>query len=133
MAPEIVNMIKVLCAVQVCAVQTENGLLEWFPVDSSVRQGCLVYPMILAILRDFVLQACRFRGGIQISPELQLNDCDFDDDIALVAHCQEEIQHNLNELAVKSSPMGQKINVINEKYAKRSFGNHCSWDLIQKH
>ena len=64
MPPKIVNMIKSMYAAQVCAVQMENGLSEWFPLDSGVRQGCLLSPILFAILIDFALRAFHFRGGI---------------------------------------------------------------------
>ena len=81
-------MIKVLYAEQVFSVQTQIGLSKWFPVESGVRQGCLISPILFAILIDFVLRACHFRGGIKLSPEGQIHNSDFADDIVLVAHCQ---------------------------------------------
>ena len=62
-----------------------------------------------------MLRACHFRGGIQLSPEHQIHDCDFPGDIALAAHCQEDVQHNLNEIAAKAAPMGLKINIDKTK------------------
>ena len=35
--PKIVNLIKSLYDAQVCAVQMENGLSEWFPVESGCK------------------------------------------------------------------------------------------------
>ena len=93
---------------QVFAVQTENRLSEWFRVESGVRQGCLLSPTLFAMLRNFVINTKQ-------SPERQIQDCDFADDIVLVAHCQEDIQHNLNELAAKLSSMGVKINIDKTK------------------
>ena len=45
MPKSIVNMNKALYATQVCAVQMEHGLSEWFPVESGIRQGCLLSPI----------------------------------------------------------------------------------------
>ena len=115
MPPKIVNMIKSLYAAHVCAVQMVNGLSEWFPVEFAVRQGCVLSPILFAILIDFVLRACHFRGGIQLSPKRQIHAFDFADDIVLIAHCQDDIQCNLYELAAKAAPVGLKININKTK------------------
>ena len=98
----------------------EDGLAEWFPVESGVRQGCLLSPILFSILINFVCRSCHFRQGIQLSPERQIHDCNFADDIVLVAHCQEDIQHHLNELVAKAALMGLKINVDKRKSMSNS-------------
>ncbi|XP_065565801.1 uncharacterized protein LOC136030660 [Artemia franciscana] len=80
-----------------------------------MRQECLLSQILFAILIDFVLRACHFRGGIQLSPDRQIHDCNFADNIILMAHCQEDIQHKLNELAAKATHMSLNINVDKTK------------------
>ena len=98
MPVKIVNMIKALYAAHVYAVQTKDGMSDWLPVESRVRQGCLLSLILFSVLIGFVLRACHFRRGIKQFPERRVHNCDLADDIVLVAHCQEDIQHNLDEL-----------------------------------
>ena len=58
-----------------------------------------------------MLRACHFRDGIQLSLERQIHDFHFTDNIALAAHCKEDIQRILIELTVKAGTIGLKINV----------------------
>jgi len=54
--------------------------------------------MLFAILIDLVNQAFHFRAGGQLSSEQQLHDHEFENNVDHVAHCQDAIQHNLQEL-----------------------------------
>ena len=45
-----------------CAAQMEDGLTEWFAVQSGVRQGCILSPLLFVIVIDFVLCECSFSG-----------------------------------------------------------------------
>ena len=53
--------------------------------------------------------------GIQPSPECQLHNCEFTDDITPAVHLQDDIQHNLNEPVAKVAPTGLQINVVKTK------------------
>ncbi|XP_065570432.1 uncharacterized protein LOC136033587 [Artemia franciscana] len=81
-----------------CAVPTEGGLTDWFTVQSGVRQGCILSPLLFAIVIDFVLRGCSFSGGLQLNPLRALHGGVFADDIAFFAHESEAIQHNIREL-----------------------------------
>ena len=90
--------IKILYVPQVRIVQTEIGLSQWFQVESAICHECLLSPMLFAILIDLVNQAFHFRAGGQLSSEQQLHDHEFENNVDHVAHCQDAIQHNLQEL-----------------------------------
>ena len=65
---KMVNIVKALYLDIMCAVQTEDGLTEWFTVQSGVRQGCILSLLLFAIVIDFVLCGCSFSGGSTIKP-----------------------------------------------------------------
>ena len=112
---KIVNIIKALYHDIMCAVQTEGGLTEWFSVQSGVRQGCILSPLLFAIVIDFVLRGCSFSGGIQLNPLRELNDGDFADDVALITHDPEDMQRNINELGRMANAVGLSINANKTK------------------
>ena len=112
---KIVNIIKALYHDIICAVQTEGGLTEWFSVQSGVRQGCNLSPLLFAIVIDFVLRGCSFSGGIQLNPLRELNDGDFADDVALITHDPEDMQRNINELGRMANAVGLSINANKTK------------------
>ena len=107
--PKIVNKIKVCCT-GFCSPEMEWAV--WLvPCRVRLRQGCLLSPILFTMLKHFMLWACHFRNGTQLSLERQIHDFHFTDNIALAAHCKEDIQRNLTELAVKAGTIGLKINV----------------------
>ena len=112
---KIVNIIKALYLDIKCAVQTEGGLTDWFTVQSGVRQGCILSPLLFAIVIDFVLRGCSFSEGLQLNPLRTLHDGVFADDIALFAHESEDIQHNINELERVANAVGLSINANKTK------------------
>ena len=92
-----------------------GGLTDWFTVQSGVRQGYILSPLIFAIVIDFVLRRCSFSGGLQLNPLRILHDGVFADDIALFAYESEAIQHNINELGRLANAVGLSINANKAK------------------
>ena len=67
-----IKMIKFLYEGQLCAVQTYKGWMQWYTVESSVRQGRLLSPILFIIIIDFVLSSCNFFGSVQLNPQRRL-------------------------------------------------------------
>ena len=68
-----------------CAVRTEGILGELFEIHSGVRQGCVLSPLLFAIIMDWVLKrSMEKQAGIKWIDGKDLSDLDFADDIVLL-------------------------------------------------
>ena len=112
---KIVNIIKAPYLDIICTVQTEGDLTDWFTVQSGVRQGCILSPLLFAIVIDLVLCGCSFSGDLQLNPLREFHDGVFADDIALFAHESEAIQNNINELERVANAAGLSISANKTK------------------
>jgi len=83
-----------------------------FEIRTGVRQGCLLSPFLFLIAIDFIMrEATRGRkNGIQWSISTQLDDLDFADDIALLAHNHRQMQEKTDIIEQTSRNIGLKIN-----------------------
>ena len=79
-----------------------NGkLTEPFNVQTGVRQGCLLSPVIFLMVVDWVMKQSTAdrRTGIQWTFMKQLEDLDLADDISLLSHKQQDAQEKLGRVA----------------------------------
>ena len=84
---KIISIIKTFCEHFECSVIMGNYLSEWFSVQSGVRQGCIISPILFLVAIDWITTnttADRPRG-IQWTLFCQLEDLDFADDFALLS------------------------------------------------
>src|SRR6218665_1814555 len=68
-----------------CAVRHGGEMGEWFQVITGVRQGCVLSPLIFALVVDWVMTRVMSAKdtGIRWATGDRLGDLDFADDIAL--------------------------------------------------
>ena len=91
-----------------------NGkLTEPFNVQTVVRQGCLLSPVIFLMVVDWVMKQSTAdrRTGIQWTFMKQLEDLDFTDDISLLSHKQQDAQEKLCRVAEEAEKTGLQINI----------------------
>ena len=95
----------------------ERGLTESFSIQSGVRQGCLLSPFLFLLAVDWIMKETTTgsRNGIQWSLLEQLEDLDFADDLALLAHTHTQMQAKTTKLEAVSSKLGLKINTDKAK------------------
>ena len=99
---KIVSLIKLFYEKFECSILLDNSTTEWFSVESGVRQGCILSPILFTIAIDWVLRRTTEdkARGIQWTMFSKLEDLDFADDIALLStnapHCQEKVTRLLN-------------------------------------
>ena len=98
-----------------CQVVHNGFLSEPFSVDTGVRQGCLLSPLLFLMVVDWIMHKTTeiHNLALQWTPWSQLNDLDFADDIALVSHNHQQMQQKTTHMANTSAKIG--LNVSKDK------------------
>ena len=100
-----------------CSIIMGSKISKTFPVNSGVRQGCILSPMLFLITIDWVMRqttADKARG-IQWTLLSHLEDLDFADDLALLASRNEHLQKKTDRLVNFASQTGLEINTAKTK------------------
>ena len=117
---KIINILKNMYADNQCCVRHEGQESEWFQVKSGVRQGCIISPLLFLVAIDWVMKKTmedRPRGLVWELSE-RLEDEDFADDLALLAHTQSDIQEKTNRVDRIARSIGLRINHSKSKIMK---------------
>ena len=113
---KLINMIKALYNDFQCCVIHRGKLSPAFRVDTGVKQGCLLSPIIFTLAIDWVMsQATKGRNGLQWTLDTQLHDLDFADDIVLMTQAFAHLQEKANDVNNEASKLGLKINAEKTK------------------
>ena len=81
-----------------CCVRVNNFHTNWFQVNSGLRQGCSLSPLLFNLfINDLALRIKSLGRGICIDDE-NISILMYADDIVLIAKNEENLQHMLNEL-----------------------------------
>ena len=114
---KIISLVKNTYEGTNCRILHEGGLTESFSIKSGVRQGCLLSPFLFLLAVDWIMKekTTGSRNGIQWTLVDQLEDLDFADDLALLAHTHTQMQAKTTELEAVSSKLGLKINTDKTK------------------
>lgn len=85
---------------------------RWFSVDSGVRQGCIISPILFLVAIDWVMRKTTIdqNRGIQWTMFSTLEDLDFADDIALLSSKHSHIQEKTTRLSHFANQVGLHIN-----------------------
>ena len=117
---KIISLVKNTYEGTNCRILHEGGLTESFSIESGVRQGCLLSSFLFLLAVDWIMKETTtgLRNGIQWSLVEQLEDLDFADDLALLAHTRTQMQAKTTKLEAVSSKLGLKINMDKTKTIK---------------
>jgi len=91
---------------------TVGDMSSWFQVITGVWQGCILSPLLFAIMTDWVLRSSteRSAGGIMWTGDLHLCDFNFADDIALIDDSWSKMQLTTSVLQEEASKVWLFIN-----------------------
>ena len=114
---KIISLVKNTYEGTNCRILHEGGLTESFSIKLGVRQGCLLSPFLFLLAVDWIMKETTTgsRNGIQWTLVDQLEDLDFADDLALLAHTHTQMQAKTTKLEAISSKLGLKINTDKTK------------------
>ncbi|VDP43206.1 unnamed protein product [Schistosoma curassoni] len=91
-----------------CKIVHGGQLTNSFDVKTGVRQDCLLSLYLFLLLIDWIMEMSTSEGkhGIQWTSEMQLDDLDFADDLALRSHTQQQMQEKTTSVAAASATVG---------------------------
>lgn len=123
--PKIISIVKMMYKEYTCQVKHEGKLSEPFTLNSGVRQGCLLSPLLFLLTLDGVMKKTtqEKRRGIQWTPNERLEDLDFADDICLLSHTFKDMSEKLKELEAEAQRVGLKINTAKTKEIRMNSTN----------
>jgi hypothetical protein len=92
-----------------------------FVVNSGVKQGCILSPLLFNIVLDFVMRIVnKKKRGIQWDPFNRLSDLDYADDLVVLTHSMQECQEFLDDLVRVAKSVGLTINAKKTKLMRTS-------------
>ena len=95
---------------------------KWFRVVSGVRQGCVLSPLIFAIVVDWIMsRATGENTGLKWTEGERLTDLDFADDIALL----DGIKHLTVWVQAEAAKVGLAINPDKTNRKMAGDGQDC--------
>ena len=108
---KIINIVKDMYASNMCCVRHEGKHSEWFQVQTGVRQGCIISPLLFLIVIDYVMRTATADKprGLVWGLFNRLEDSDFADDIALLSHTHQDTQEKTDRVAQTARKVGLKI------------------------
>ena len=110
---KIVNLIQCIYQDMGCRVVHAGQTSEKFQVKTGVRQACLLSPFLFLLVIDWIMKETT-RGennGIQWTLFEQLDDLGFADDLALLAHNQNQMQDKTCSLETFSAKTGLRTSL----------------------
>nr|KAG5711041.1 hypothetical protein BaRGS_013775 [Batillaria attramentaria] len=118
--PKLSRLIQTSYEGMACQVVHQGKLSRRFDVKTGVRQGCLLSPFLFLLAIDWIMKTTTegTRNGIQWTLWTQLDDLDFADDLALLAHSHQQMQDKTSTLATTSAQVGLDIHPQKTKVLK---------------
>ena len=114
---KIVNILTSFYSNNQCCVRHMGQQSEWFQVKSGVRQGCVISPLLFLVVIDWVMKRSTSDRprGITWNSFDNLEDEDFADDIALLAHSNQDMQEKTSLIELYAGQVGLKISTSKTK------------------
>ena len=100
-----------------CSVVVDGKLSAWFPVESGVRQGCIISPILFLIAIDWIMRKTTSDRprGIQWTLLSHLESLDFANDLAVLSTTYRHLQEKTNRLSCFAKHTGLNISTTKTK------------------
>lgn len=122
---QIISLIKEIYRDAPCKARFKGQDSRPFYINTGVRQGCTLSPVLFLTVLDTVLQQTNTEApaGIQWHLNQRLHDLDYADDICLMSHTLEGLQKKLDSLYENGRRVGLKINLAKTKSMRLGTAN----------
>lgn len=115
-SPELVNLISELYSGTVSAVKCGGTISDFFPVNSGVRQGCVLAPTLFNACMDWVLGRVSESSGCGAAfGDVRISDLDFADDAVIFAETLGVLTEALETLSDEAEPLGLSVSWVKTK------------------
>ena len=95
-----------------CSVEHDGVHLDWFRIESGVRQGCVMSGFLFLLVIDWTMAVTtKTRHGINWGRFKVIEDLDYADDLALLSATTKQLQLKTNELVRVSAKAGLQVNI----------------------
>jgi hypothetical protein len=113
---QIIAAIRDLYDGSVCSVRVYGRESSEFRVETGVKQGCILSPMLFSIIVDWVCGKVAFdSGGVTLSDNFSIIDLDYADDLALCGEDAADAQRLLTNLSDTAAPVGLQVSIKKTK------------------
>ena len=101
---KMISIIKLMYTEFKAQVICGPSLTQEFAIQTGVKQGCLLSPLLFSFCIDWLMRETtrNSKRGITWTFTESLEDLDFADDIALLAHRYQDIQNKTNDITTTS-------------------------------
>jgi hypothetical protein len=114
--PVLVDLISELYSGTVSAVKCGSGISSFFPVNTGVRQGCVLAPSLFSACMDWIFGRVSDHTGIGASfGNVKITDLDFADDAVIFAETLDGLTSALETLSEEAEPLGLRVSWIKTK------------------
>ena len=108
---KIVNIMKSMYDGSESCVRVNQGHTDFFNVDSGVRQGDSLSPLLFIIVLDYVMRKVELAGGgIEWTAGRRLRDLAYADDICLLADDLEDMRRMTEAVVCEAAKVGLRVN-----------------------
>lgn len=120
-------LVSIYETVESC-VKVNESVTEWFPVNTGVRQGCILSPLLYALfINGLVKEINTLNKGINITSEKKLSTLLYADDIVLISDNRYALQQMLDTVSAYAkkwrfelNPRKSEVVVFGERFPPRN-------------
>lgn len=115
-----IDMVKSLYNKTTNIVRTRNEESSEFVTTRGLRQGCVLSPLLFALIMDDVVKECKkvtrkYKIGRRRMEMVQISELLYADDLVLLAGSERELQYNVDTYIREMQKVNMRINIEKTK------------------